>query len=726
MIIKNLLDKLQLLSEAQNVSLNTSDVLFPAGSEASELYIVMSGRLEACTSEGMRLGILEPGDPAGEIAVLLGGTRNAEVRALEPSLLGSVSRKQLIEAMEKEPLLKAELEAVMQKRLLHNRLRSSIHSCFPGLSNDQIQILHKQLELHTLQRDEVLFQEGDEAHSLFISISGILEVYRESQSGTEISVAFIRPGETIGEMALLNDNIRTASIRAARTSIVASLSRPAFEAISRSNPGILMEISRLVVSRLQPRQTQQKKTNQRNGTTIALIAAGSEIIHPEAIAKSLADNMPKTVSVRVISRDSINRLFRNSAPADAHPGDSYSAAIDGYLKELEDQYDLVLLAGDPVTSTRLPSPWEHRCLSQADELLLCMKAGAEGLNPVEQHILSDNSMDAPPVRSLLLIHNTDSDTPRHTRSTLQQRNAQRHFHCRSNNAGDIARVARLLTGHAVGVTLGGGGARGVAHVGVLRALQEAAIPVDCISGTSMGAVVGAMFGAGASCQDMINQIHEMFVKINPFNEYTLPVFSLLRGRKAELTAHRTFRGLHIEDLWIPFSCVSTNISKQKPAIHSCGRLSKAILATTAIPGIVTPIVIDGDIHVDGSVCNNLPGDILPPVCSKLIACDVNPAHNFSSLPSQFPSPWSALLPARFRKTTQVPKIGAILTAALNSGSYQAAATVLNEADIALTPPVADIGLLDFSRAPEIEERGYRHTIAQLEKIDAADWFTTLS
>jgi predicted acylesterase/phospholipase RssA len=248
----------------------------------------------------------------------------------------------------------------------------------------------------------------------------------------------------------------------------------------------------------------------------------------------------------------------------------------------------------------------------------------------------------------------------------------------------------------------------------------------------MGAIVAALYGAGYTTERMLEQIHAMFVQLNPFNEYTLPKYSILRGRKAELASLRTFGRLHIEDLWVPYVCTSSNISRQTLAVHRSGNLSKAILATTAIPGITVPVIYDGEIHVDGGVMNNLPGDLIRSESAYLISCDVSLLDYVSVSSRRYPSPWTSILKNRKRAAAsrsatagtppslhRVPGIGTILNASVSAGSRIAATRVREMSDLALTPPVGDIGILDFKRLTEIEQRGYEYTMRALEAEQTA-------
>lgn len=750
----------QILAAAQEWHLPAGKELFREGDPADSLWIVEEGRLEAlataadpatttggapapglgdvataATSE-LRLGLLGPGDPIGEIAVLLGGRRTATVRALEDSRLACLSRVTVLQAAAESPALSAALEAVMKQRLEANRVLSAVYRFFGDIDPEQASFISQQLERRVIERGQYLFHYGDPGDALYIVLSGSFAVLVPDHDGQESLVAHVRRGEPIGEMALLADDRRGASIRAARRSEVVLLSRSAFEQVSLRYPQTVLGITRVLVQRF--RKLSGTQTSDRAmGRSIALLPGGAEPLELETFSYALAALMPPGVSATVVSSTTVALELGNETIALVEPGDPRASALEGWLEEYESGFDLVFyivgsassLAGSPDSG---PEPvldaWTRRCIARADELLICAAIDSDpALGPVERLVYHDSDSHAPVHRRVVLLHDESSTVSRRSALWLKHRPNTTHLHLRKSSDSDLGRLARALSGRSVGLALGGGGARGIAHVGVLRALQEFGVPVDRVAGTSMGAVVGAFHGAGYDTEQMLEQIEAMFVKLNPFSEYTLPVYSLLRGRKPAVASFGTFGNLRIEDLWLPFACTSTNVSRQQLEVHQSGGLAKAILASTALPGVTVPVVYNGEIHVDGGVMNNLPGDLLREECLRLITSDVNPVYHFGRAPRKFPSPWKSLIPGwlagRRGVATrhQAPGIGALLFASMNSGSQRAAAEVRRSADLSLTPPIEDIGLLEFKRLHEIAERGYDHAMRSLEAAAVQDW-----
>ena len=126
---------------------------------------------------------------------------------------------------------------------------------------------------------------------------------------------------------------------------------------------------------------------------------------------------------------------------------------------------------------------------------------------------------------------------------------------------------------AVGLGLGGGGARGFAHIGSLRALEEAGIPVDVVAGTSMGANIAAQAAMGWSPDRMVEVNRRIWIEIAPQKKFTLPVVSILGSKKALECGRLMYDDYDIEDLWLPFYCVSSNLTTARRPCTARARCS---------------------------------------------------------------------------------------------------------------------------------------------------------
>jgi len=212
---------------------------------------------------------------------------------------------------------------------------------------------------------------------------------------------------------------------------------------------------------------------------------------------------------------------------------------------------------------------------------------------------------------------------------------------------------------------------------------------------------------------------KLFIEINPFREYTLPIISLMKGRKLERMGRVAYGDSHIEDLWLNFFCVSSNLSRSEIRVHDRGFVREAVRTSSSIPGIIAPVIHNGEVYVDGGVINNLPGDILRRHCGCVIVVEVSPKVDMKVKTDEVPSPWKILLNQLipFKKSEKFPNILDIMFSTVLTGSFMAAKSVKAEADLSLTPPLKDIGFLDYKKMKQTAEIGYKYTKEVLEKLD---------
>lgn len=156
----------------------------------------------------------------------------------------------------------------------------------------------------------------------------------------------------------------------------------------------------------------------------------------------------------------------------------------------------------------------------------------------------------------------------------------------------------------LGLALGSGGAKGMAHIGAIRAFDEEGISFDVVTGTSIGSIVGGMYAAGFSSAAMLKYVSELEL---------LSVQTLIKmkfaGKTTEKLLDEIMGGATFEDLALPFAAVATDIYNGKEEVISSGNVAKAIRASSAIPPVFKPIVIDGKTLADGAYLNSVPADV---------------------------------------------------------------------------------------------------------------------
>ena len=269
------------------------------------------------------------------------------------------------------------------------------------------------------------------------------------------------------------------------------------------------------------------------------------------------------------------------------------------------QHDLLVYVGDP-----LPSSWTRLCVRQADLVLLVGRGAAGTLEPGLLETIGPAGGPAGARRELVLLYDSGQRMPCGTADWLARVPVSAHHHVDPRLPRDYDRLARMLTGRAVGLVLGGGGARALAHIGVIRALEEAGIPIDLVGGTSSGAIIGGQCASGWESARILAQSRKVLIDHGSLNDFTLPVIALRRGRRYIRMLESLFADGRIEDLPLSFFCVSTNLTRSTCMVHRAGLLSEKVGASGAVPGLSPPTADGRDILVDGGVLNNLPVDVL--------------------------------------------------------------------------------------------------------------------
>ena len=288
---------------------------------------------------------------------------------------------------------------------------------------------------------------------------------------------------------------------------------------------------------------------------------------------------------------------------------------------------------------------------------------------------------------------------------------------------DFGRVARLMAGKSVGLALGGGGARGYAHIGVIQAMREMGVPIDMVGGTSMGGIISGQCALDLDIPAMKQLNHEI-IATNPFGDYTVPMMAMLSSKRVDAAGVHAFKNYNIEDAWINCFCVSSNLTTAELMVHERGSLAHATRASGSLPGVLIPVVMGEHLLVDGGVINNLPADIMrSKSAGKVVAVNVSPSEELKvprnmALPSSWDIFWSKYLAGR--QHISHPKMMDILMRTTMLASTAKTKSTIREADLYLRPPVTQFGMLEFKSFENIVNAGYHYTLEQLKDFNWKD------
>ncbi len=592
-----------------------------------------------------------------------------------------------------------------QDELLEQHLRAVLGD----LPAEVLDPLRRELSWVELAGGETLMTQGEPGDCLFLSISGRLRAYVRDDEGQERAVREMARGEVIGEMALFTDEPRSATVVAIRDSVLVRLSQAAFERLLGASAQASIALTRRVIQRL---QKPQSAADFARPVTLALLPITPGIDVP-ALAPALAGQLrrlPGASRVCVVDAAGVEAALQASADSELDA----ERRIALYLDRIEATHEFVLLVGD-----EQPTPWTRRCCRRSDEMLLLADADQPpALHATETEVLMPRPGRSEAAEILVLLHPADRRCPQGTRAWLDRRPLTDHVHIRPALERDLARLARLQSRNAIGLVLAGGGARGLSHLGLLQALHAQGIEIDCVGGTSIGAVIAALIASDQPPETVIPIARKAFIR-NPTGDFNpVPLLSLIRGRRLRRVIDTATRELFgtlpdIEDLWKTCYCVASNYSQAHEAVLRRGSLSWALTASTAIPGALPPVLHAGELLCDGGTFNNFPVDVMRAQrgVGRVIGADLSYRKLRRIELDQVPSSWALLLdrlrPRRFRRY-KLPSLVAYLmnVSVLYSASRQRHARAL--ADLYFNPHLPRVGMLQWRRFDHIVQQGRTH------------------
>jgi predicted acylesterase/phospholipase RssA/CRP-like cAMP-binding protein len=523
---------------------------------------------------------------------------------------------------------------------------------------------------------EWLFRQGDEGDALYVLRTGRLEIVDETPGREPVVLRELRTGSAVGELALVCESRRTASVRVRRDARLLRVGRDEFEAILVDSPAFSRSLLRTLGEWLATGRS-GSEAGSSAPPTIAVVAV-DEAAASARVEQELAERLGELASVTYVTRDVV--------AGDADPGLVLSELLD----RVEGEYRHVLLEGGVLGG----DAWTQSCIRQADRVVLVLD------EPPADELRS--GWDLPRgVDVVLLGGPVDESTNRlldelAPRATYRVRpGAERH--------ADIAAVARRLAGRAVGLVMSGGGARCFTQIGVIEELRDSGVQLDRIGGTSMGAFIGALLAQELTPEEIDSRCYEEWVRRNPVGDYRFPRTSLIRGNRARAMLARNLPG-SIEDLPRSYFCTTVDLISARPVHHRRGRLSRAVGASMALPMFVEPVVFDNMLLLDGGLMDNLPTEAMASDGEgPVIAVDVSEPSVRALAPGVQPS-----VPS-FAET--------IFKVMLLSESDDERRRSF--ADVLIRPDFEGVGILEFHMLDEMRASGRRAAARALEDAPAS-------
>ncbi len=692
--------------KAELIALCPGDVLVHEGDASDDVFEVVNGVLEVLRGAAeARIDTVGPGDVVGEIAALAGSLRTATIRATEAATVRRLPaeeyRRWLVEDEERLALL-ADLA---RTRIDRHRMIVLVSDLLGVEATAAAEIVDRGSWLR-LEAGGVLFEEGAPSDAGYVVASGRLAATRAG-----VQVGEVGRGELVGEVGLLQSSPRTATVTALRDTTLCRFGVDAFQELTVAHPALMVQLVRTMLARLGRRA---EYADRARSIAVALTAPTDARLWVTRLTNEIA----RHGTARHLWAARVDAALGQLGAVEAGLAVTQPALAE-LLHDAEATHDYLVLETD-----RSVTRWTEQALALADRIVVVMSA-----NPGDEELRRAAAiLGAAPARNrverwLALLHPSDTTRPHGTAAVADRLGVDRVAHVREGSADDVDRLARLVSGNATGLVLGGGGARGFAHLGVWRALRELGVTIDIVGGSSIGAPLGAAMALQIPDDELVPRMAELF---HDLLDYTVPVVSLVKGERITRSIAKVFPNDDVRDLWLPFFCVSTNLTRSRVEVHDRGDAATAIRASVAIPGVLPPVPFGGDLLVDGGVLNNLPCDVMRAsgMADRVIAVDLSPpvgprAREDFGLSV---SGWKALRAQFAGGQSRFPGLMAVLMRTMVAGSVRDRDRFIADGtvDWYLDLDPRGVQLLDFERVAEVAERGYELARPRIEALLAAE------
>ncbi len=579
---------------------------------------------------------------------------------------------------------------------------------FGRLGDEVLLDLCQLLELQHVPGGKIVYREGEQANTMFFLVSGRLRVSRRDKNGALQLYNEIRPGESVGEAGLILQQPRAADITALRDSIIAMLSRADFERLLTLHP---LPLNKVFAQAIYNHLRHSSQVVERRHAQIFVVVP----IGPGASSQAVASGLTRAFA-------QIGRAFHVAPEVERTLDPDSTVGWQGRDRydDYEEQYDYLVYEADGGSSS-----WLRRAFRQADQVIFVADAsGPRDVGVLEHQLAGEPGFDMKR-KHLVLLHDANQAQPEAVMTWREGRDIERVYPVRERHSGDYARLSRFLTSTATGVVLGGGGARGFAHLGVLRALEQAGIVVDLVGGNSMGALIGAQY----ACDVPLDEIRERTMRFATGGEMlTVPVISLMSGKRVQRDLHKMFGERTVDAMWRPFFAAACNLSRASTTVQDTGPLWRAVLASNSPVGLFPPVLYNGDLLVDGAILENVPVGAMrvrlgTPLEKRrgngtIIAIDVDVQDYMGVEPGlNRLSAWRKISGYFRAGVAPSPGIADILYRAGHIGGINQRTRTIAQSDHYLEPPVAAFPLMAYRQAAEIVEVGYRHAMQEIERWD---------
>ncbi|MBY5957182.1 patatin-like phospholipase family protein [Membranicola marinus] len=590
-------------------------------------------------------------------------------------------------------------------------VRSIVTKIFGELSDSQFDALFPLFDWIQIKAGQQLIFQDEESNEIFFLVYGRLTAIYEKTLGDSVILGDIHPGQAVGESGVIAEQPRTAHVFAARDSILIRLSKDMLYTLGHKYPSLILNLSKTII-----RRTQQNTRSRdiRQPKSLVFVANNKSALTAKFMRELLAQ-LNQYGQIRFFDQKTIlqNMGIATDKRSSIKAGNTMNIRMQKILDEVESSSDFVVYF-----ATEDEHFWMNKVIAQADVFYILKEfSEPEELTTTEITLFSDHLKYKLTKKNLILLHPDGNKLPHNTARFLKNRNLELHHHIRMDRTSDIARLGRFITGNAIGIAFAGGGAKGLAHVGIMLSLREKGIPIDFFSGTSIGTFVTAFGALDIPSSSLLDKCRKLAEKAptKRKNMNLAPLISLIKGKHIDQFIDEAYAGFNVEDAWINSAYVACDLTQKKKVTIRSGPMNEAIRASISLPGIFPPAVRGNSLYVDGGLLENLPIEsLLDFPLGKAIAVTLHSTKKYHLGYDVVPGPWEYLKDRLLgKRSLKVPTITTIIMESMVLASYTKYEKATEIANLHLHPPVGKIGMLDWKHFDEMVEIGKEYTDQKL-------------
>ncbi|NXQ94181.1 PLPL6 esterase, partial [Sagittarius serpentarius] len=720
-------------------------VIARQGDQDVSLHFVLWGCLHVYQrmidkAEDVCLFLTQPGEMVGQLAVLTGEPLIFTIKANRDCTFLKISKSDFYEIMREQPSVVLSVAHTVAARM-----------------SPFVRQMDFAIDWMAVEAGRALYRQGDKSDCTYIALNGRLRSVIQKGSGKKELIGEYGRGDLIGVVEALTRQPRATTVHAVRDTELAKLPEGTLNNIKRRYPQVVTRLIHLLSQKILGNLQQLRGPF---ASSSLGMASSSEPTNPTSNLSTVAvlpvcDDVP-TAAFTLELKHALNAigptLLLTSDIIRARLGSSALDSIQeyrlsGWLAQQEDIHRIVLYQTDCTLT-----PWTVRCIRQADCILIVGLGDQEPVLGELEQMLENTAVRA--LKQLVLLHREDGPSPSRTVEWLNMRSwCSGHLHIKcprrvfsrrsptklremyekvfeksADRHSDFSRLARVLTGNTIALVLGGGGARGCSHIGVIKAMEESGIPIDMVGGTSIGAFIGALYAEERSAVRTKQRAREWAKCMNSVFEtvldLTYPITSMFSGSAFNASINKVFQDKQIEDLWLPYFNVTTDITASAMRVHTDGSLWRYVRASMTLSGYLPPLCDpkDGNLLMDGGYINNLPGnfflshpaaDIARNMGAKtVIAIDVGSQDetdlcNYGDSLSGWWLLWKRLNP--WAEKVKVPDMAEIQSRLAYVSCVRQLEVVKSSSYCEyIRPPIDRFKTMDFGKFDEIYDVGYQH------------------